>query len=68
VFGLNIRVTSVAGTAVIDSGAFGKLYVSPISLSRFEENAGATNTSTVRLEGHAAFGTERTSAAARVMP
>jgi phage head maturation protease len=41
---------------------------SPISLSRFEENAGATNTSTVRLEGHAAFGTERTTAAARVMP
>jgi hypothetical protein len=29
---------------------------------------GASNTSTVRLEGHAAFGTERTAAAARVMP
>jgi hypothetical protein len=67
-FGLSVRVTSAAGTAVIDSSAFGKLYVSPISLARFEENAGATNTSTVRLEGHAAFGVERTTAAARVMP
>jgi hypothetical protein len=61
-------VTTAAGTAVVDSSAFGSLYVSPISLARFEENAGATNTSTVRLEGHAAFGVERTSAAARIMP
>jgi phage head maturation protease len=68
VFGLNVRVTTAAGTAVVDSSAFGSLYVSPISLARFEENAGATNTSTVRLEGHAAFGVERTSAAARIMP
>ena len=41
----------------------GKLYVSPSSLSRFEESAGQTNTSTVRLEGHAAFGVERLDAA-----
>jgi len=68
IFGLSVRVSKTAGTAVVDSQAFGKLYVSPISLSRFEENAGATNTSTVRLEGHAAFGIERTSAGARVMP
>lgn len=68
VFGLNIRVSKTAGTAVVDTSAYGKLYVSPISLSRFEENAGQTNTSTVRLEGHAAFGTERTAAAARIMP
>jgi uncharacterized protein len=67
-FGLAIRVAQTAGTAVVDTDAFGKLYISPISLSRFEENAGATNTSTVRLEGHAAFGAERTAAAARVMP
>lgn len=68
VFGLNIRVSKTAGTAVVDTSAFGKLYVSPISLARFEENAGATNTSTVRLEGNAAFGVERTVAAARIMP
>jgi uncharacterized protein len=67
-FGLDVRVWKLAGTAVVDSAAYGKLYVSPISLARFEESAGATNTSTVRLEGHAAFGTERTAAAARVMP
>jgi hypothetical protein len=53
---------------VVDAAAFGKLYVSPITLSRFEENAGATNTSTVRLEGHSAFGVERTSAAVRIVP
>jgi hypothetical protein len=67
-FGLDVRVWKLAGTAVVDANAYGRLYVSPISLSRFEENAGATNTSTVRLEGHAAFGTERTTAAVRVMP
>ena len=68
IFGLSIRVTSASGTAVVDSRAYGKLYVSPISLARFEENAGATNTSTVQREGHAAFGTESTSAATRIMP
>jgi HK97 family phage prohead protease len=67
-FGLGVRVSKTAGTAVVDSRAFGKLYVSPISLARFEENAGASNTSTVRLEGNAVFGTERTSAAVRIMP
>jgi hypothetical protein len=60
-------VTKAAGTAVVDSAAYGKLYVPPVSLSRFEENAEQTNTSTVRLEGHGAFGTERTAAAARIM-
>jgi hypothetical protein len=37
-----------------------------ISLARFEENAGATNTSTVRLEGNAVLGVERTAAAVRI--
>lgn len=68
IFGLNVRVWKLTGTAVVDSTAYGKLYVSPISLARFEENAGASNTSTVRLEGSGAFGTERTAAAARIMP
>jgi hypothetical protein len=35
-------------------------------LARFEENAGKTNTSLVRLEGHAAFGVERQTAAIRI--
>ena len=51
---------------VVDASAFGKLYVSPISLARFEEEAGSTNTSTVRLEGHACFGIEREDAAINI--
>jgi hypothetical protein len=51
---------------VVDAGAFGKLYSSPISLARFEESAGSTNTSTVRLEGHSCFGVERQDAAVRI--
>ena len=66
-FGLNVRVSKTAGTAVVDSGSFGKLYVSPINLARFEQDAGSTNQSTVRLEGHAAFGVERTPAAVRII-
>jgi hypothetical protein len=50
----------------MDTRAHGSLYLSPISLARFEENAGASNTSTVRLEGHAQYGTERTAAAVRI--
>lgn len=66
-FGLR-RVESkvLAAPVVLDSKAHGKLYLSPISLARFEENAGRTNTSLVRLEGHAAYGTERTAAAIRI--
>jgi hypothetical protein len=67
-FGLSVRVSKTAGTAVVDSAAFGKLYVSPISLARFEVDAGATNRANVRLEGSATFGVERTAAAARIMP
>jgi hypothetical protein len=33
---------------------------------RFEENAGRTNTSLVRLEGHAAYAVVRTAAAIRI--
>jgi hypothetical protein len=66
-FGLR-RVESkvLAAPVVLDSSANGKLYLSAISLARFEENAGRTNTSLVRLEGHAAYGVERTAAAIRI--
>ena len=68
-FGLNVRVSKTAAAPiVVDATAFGKLYVSPISLARFEVDAGSTNRSNVRLEGNAAFGVERTPAAARIMP
>ena len=66
-FGLNVRVTKQAGTAVADSQAFGRLYASPLQLQRFEVDAGLTNRSNYRLEGHATFGVGRLTAAARIM-
>jgi len=55
-----VRISKTAEVRVVaDAAAFGKLYVSPISLARFEEDAGSINKSTVRHEGHAAFGVER---------
>jgi hypothetical protein len=66
-FGMSVRVSkTIPAPAVVDSQAFGKLYASPISLASFEENAGKTNTTLVRMEGHAAFGTERQAAAIRI--
>jgi hypothetical protein len=66
-FRMNRRVSkTVAAPVVVDSQAYGKLYASPVSLARFEENAGKTNTSLIRLEGHAAFGVERQTAAIRI--
>jgi hypothetical protein len=67
IFGLNVRISKTAAAPVIvDSSALGKLYVSPISLARFEVDAGATNRSNVRLEGHAVFAVERQAAAVRI--
>ena len=67
IWSLTRRVSkSVAAPIVVDSNAFGKLYSSAISLARFEENDGSTNTSLVRLEGNAAFGVERQDAAVRL--
>ena len=53
------RSKVLAAPVVMDTRAHGALYLSPLSLARFEENAGRTNTSLVRLEGHAQYGTER---------
>ncbi len=67
IFGLNVRISKTAAAPIVaDSTALGRLYVSPISLARFEVDAGATNRSNVRLEGHAAFGVERQAAAVRI--
>jgi uncharacterized protein len=62
------RVVSktVAAPVVVDSQAFGTFYAGPVSLARFEEAAGKTNTSLVRLETHAVFGVERQTAAVRI--
>jgi hypothetical protein len=67
IFGMNKRISkTIPAPAVADSTALGKLYASPITLAIFEENFGRTNTSLVRLEGHAVFGTERQGAAVRI--
>ena len=66
-FGLTrVEAKSVPAPVVFDSTAHGKLYLSPISLTRWEQDAGSTNQSTLRLEGHSAYGTERSDAAVRL--
>ncbi|MEJ7568414.1 MAG: HK97 family phage prohead protease [Gaiellaceae bacterium] len=66
-FGMSVRVSkTIAAPAVVDSSALGRLYVSPISLASFEENAGRTNTTLVRMEGNGVFGVERQNAAVRI--
>jgi hypothetical protein len=67
IFALNRRISkSIPAAAVLDSTALGKLYTSPVSLARFEADAGITNRSNVRMELHAAFGVERQAAAVRI--
>jgi len=66
-FGLQLRIAKNGGTAVLDSRAFGRLYASPLNLQRFEQDAGATNQSRVRLEGHATFAVERGTAGLRIL-
>jgi len=67
IFGLGRRVSkSVPAPVVVDSGALGRLYASPVSLAKFEADNGTTNTSNVRLELNAAFGLERITAAVRI--
>jgi hypothetical protein len=67
IFGLNKRISkTIPAAAVVDSTALGKLYASPVSLARFEADAGTTNRSNVRMELNAVFGVERTAAAVRI--
>jgi hypothetical protein len=68
VFGLQRRISkNVAGPIVVDSAAYGRLYAGPVSLQRFEENAGASNSSLLRFEGNALFNVERSTAAVRIV-
>jgi phage head maturation protease len=67
IFGLAVRISkTIPAPAVVDAAAFGKLYISPVSLERFEADSGMTNRSNVRLETHSAFGVERQAAAVRI--
>jgi hypothetical protein len=56
----------LANPVVVDSQAYGRLYAGPVSLQRFEENAGASNSSLLRCEGNAVFAVERSTAAVRI--
>lgn len=67
VFGLQRRISkNLATPVVVDNQANGRVYAGPVSLQRFEENAGASNSSLLRFEGNAVFGVERSSAAVRI--
>jgi hypothetical protein len=67
-FGLTLRVWKQAGTAVLDSDAYGRLYVAPVELRSFEADAGTTNKQNIRLETNAAYTAERLPAAVRIHP
>jgi hypothetical protein len=66
-FGMQRYISkTVAAPIVMDSGAFGKLYSSPVSLQTFEQDAGQTNKSRIRIELNAQVGVERQAAAVRI--
>jgi hypothetical protein len=67
IWNLNKRVSkTVPASVVMDASAYGKMYMSPVALARFENASGTTNTSNVRLELNAACGVERQAAAVRI--
>jgi hypothetical protein len=66
-WGLTIRVWKQAGTAVLDADAYGRMYISPVELRAFEQDAGATNRQTVRMETNAGYAVERIPAALRIL-
>jgi hypothetical protein len=67
IFGLKRYISkTVAAPIVMDAAAFGKLYSSPVSLATFEQDAGQTNKSRVRIEANAQIGVERQAAAVRI--
>jgi phage head maturation protease len=66
-FGMRLRVWKQAGTALLDSSSFGRLYTSPVELRAFEADAGATNKQNVRMELNAGYAVERVSAGLRIL-
>jgi hypothetical protein len=51
---------------VADAGSLGILFLSPFTIQAFEENAGSTNTSTVRAESNGLMVVQRPDAAATI--
>jgi hypothetical protein len=66
-WGLQLRVWKTAGTAILDSTSFGRLYVAPVELRSFEQDAGATNRQTVRMETNALYTVERVAAGLKIL-
>lgn len=67
IFGLNVRIAKdIPAATVVDSTALGRLYTSPVALTRHEADSGTTNRGNVRMELNAVFGVERTAAAVRI--
>jgi hypothetical protein len=66
-YGLQVRVWKSAGTALLDSQAFGRLYAAPMELRSFEADGGLSNTQNVRLETNAAYTVERISAGLKIL-
>jgi len=52
---------------VLDPNATGVLSMSPVRIATFEENAGRTNTLTVRIEANAVFVVQRILAVAEAV-
>ncbi len=66
-YDLQVRVWKNAGTALLDSQAFGRLYVSPVELRSFEADGGLTNQQNVRMETNAGYAVERLAAALKIL-
>lgn len=68
-FDIGLRKVAVAGLdvpLVIDPAAAGVFYNSPVRFATFEENAGKTNSSNVRVESHGVFVVQRVEAIVEV--
>jgi hypothetical protein len=66
---LGVRKVAVAGLdqpMVLDPAALGVLYTSPVRFATFEESAGQTNSSTVRIESNVLYLVQRADAVATV--
>jgi hypothetical protein len=64
-----VKVVVAAGltsSLVLDPVAAGSLYLSNVRFASFEENAGSTNSSTVRVESHGLFAVQRPDAISTV--
>lgn len=62
-----MRVWKNAGTALLDADSFGRLYVAPVELRSFEQDAGATNRQTFRMEMKALYTVERMPAGLKIV-